>query len=225
MRGAVEYFYEALLPVYSQMPSFFRDYGYKTPKDGAVWQYVKGTDQALYPWLSERPDKAAMFQSVTAGYTSDRPNWISVYPTSELLAQQQSQVPLIVDVAGGSGQDLQRFCELHGAAITSPLILQDQPAVIERAVSSHLHPSITPMAHEFFQVQPVQGAAYYLHTVFLNWDDEHAVKTLRNLKPALKKGYSRILINEAVLESHPYSSPTDLAMMGLLTAKVRSEQN
>ncbi|KAL8837677.1 MAG: hypothetical protein Q9170_002438 [Blastenia crenularia] len=49
----------------------------------------------------------------------------------------------------------------------------------------------------FFQPQPVEGArAYYMYSVLHDWRDEQCRQILRNLRDAMKRGYSKILINE-----------------------------
>jgi hypothetical protein len=54
------------------------------------------------------------------------------------------------------------------------------------------------MEHDFFQDQPVCADAYLLRWVLHDWSDKYAIKILRALIPALKKG-ARIIVNEFVL--------------------------
>ena len=85
------------------------------------------------------------------------------------------------------------------------------------------------MPHDFFTPQPVHGArAYYLHSVLHDWPDLNASQILDNLRPALKKGYSKLLINELVVldtisSSSPQVTSFDLAMLGLCAAHERTE--
>ncbi|TIA33116.1 hypothetical protein D6C78_07775 [Aureobasidium pullulans] len=54
--------------------------------------------------------------------------------------------------------------------------------------------------HDFFNVQNIEAArAYFLHSILHNWDDKQEIRILKNVKPALKPGYSRVLLNEIIL--------------------------
>lgn len=64
--------------------------------------------------------------------------------------------------------------------------------------------------------------AYSLHSILHDWDDEHGVKILENLRPALTPGYSRVLLNETVLsEEKPTLAATSMDMMMLAHLVVR----
>ena len=81
-------------------------------------------------------------------------------------------------------------------------IVQDQPEVIAGAtIPQDLKSSgrLQYMAHNFFEEQPVVGAdVYFFQYILHDWSDQYAVKILRNLIPALKKG-SRVLVSELCL--------------------------
>ncbi|KAK7960380.1 O-methyltransferase [Apiospora saccharicola] len=75
--------------------------------------------------------------------------------------------------------------------------------------------------------QPVKGArAYYFHAVFHDWPDKTAVQMLRNTVGAMKKGYSRVLINDIALPATGASwaqTTMDVNMMAILSAYERSD--
>lgn len=106
----------------------------------------------------------------------------------------------MVDVGGSTGYDLTIFKEAH-PELPGRLIVQDLPGTIEKLDQPALKAKgIEPMPHDFFTPEPVQGAkAYYLKSVLHDWPDEQCKQILSNLKPALKAGYSRILVNELVV--------------------------
>lgn len=63
-------------------------------------------------------------------------------------------------------------------------------------------------------------------SVLHDWPDAEARKILRNLAPAMKKGYSTLLLNENVISAagcHPHLSALDLTMMTLFGAQERTE--
>ncbi|KAL4860445.1 O-methyltransferase-domain-containing protein [Aspergillus spectabilis] len=78
-------------------------------------------------------------------------------------------------------------------------------------------------AHDFFTPQPIQHArAYSLHSILHDWRDEDGVKILQNLVPALKKKYSRVLLNEIVVsEEKPNLAATNMDLMMLAHFAVR----
>ena len=79
------------------------------------------------------------------------------------------------------------------------------------------------MPHDFFTPQPVKHArAYYLHSVLHDLADDDCVRVLANLKPALKHGYSKVLLNEiVVLETHASLSATSMDQLVLVLGAMR----
>jgi 5-dehydro-6-demethoxy-6-hydroxyfumagillol O-methyltransferase len=65
-----------------------------------------------------------------------------------------------------------------------------------------------------------------MHSIFHDWPDEKAVEILRNLRPAFKEGYSKLIVNECILPStgaNPIGTGLDLVMMGCFSSKERSK--
>lgn len=106
---------------------------------------------------------------------------------------------LLVDVRGARGTVAMEIAR-HFPNIKC--VVQDLAEVVEGAtVPSDLKEGnrLRFMSHDFFHEQPVKGAEiYYLRWVLHDWSDKYAVKILRSLIPALKKG-SRILISDLCL--------------------------
>lgn len=70
--------------------------------------------------------------------------------------------------------------------------------------------------------------AYYLHSVLHNWPDSKCKDILSNLKPALAKGYSKLLINEVVIPNKgapAVSTGLDLLLMAVSSSGHRTEKN
>ena len=136
---------------------------------------------------------------------------------------------LLLDVGGGRGHDVFTFAARH-LQHPGKLVLQDRPPVIAAVLetgSENDRPFIAA-AHDFFAPQPVVGARVYsLHLILHDWSDEDGVKILRNLVPALKKGYSRVLLNEIVVsEEKPTLAATnmDLMMLAYFAVRERTER-
>lgn len=81
-------------------------------------------------------------------------------------------------------------------------VVQDMEPVIEEAkknVPSDVADRIEFMVHDFFEVQPVIGAAvYFFRWIFHNWPDKYCIKILKSLIPSLRRG-SKVMISEAIL--------------------------
>ena len=76
---------------------------------------------------------------------------------------------------------------------------------------------------------PSLGArAYYMHSCLHDWPDPKAQEILSALKPGMKKGYSKLLINENVIpdkDADWVSTGLDMVMMVNCSSKERTEQN
>jgi hypothetical protein len=68
---------------------------------------------------------------------------------------------------------------------------------------------------------------YYLKSILHNWPDDKCQEILRNIVPAMKKGYSKILINENAIPDQgadPISTGVGIIMMALFASVERTEQ-
>lgn len=69
--------------------------------------------------------------------------------------------------------------------------------------------------------------AYFFRAIFHDWPDTSCREILRNTAAAMKKGYSKLLIDEAVLPDFDvsrYEAFLDLTMMALETGAERSSK-
>ena len=128
---------------------------------------------------------------------------------------------ILVDVGGGLGHDLQILKEKH-PDLPGKLVLQDRQEVISTIEATSLS-SFEANPHDFFTPQPIKHAkAYYLHSVLHDWGDEEIVRILKNLLPALKPGYSKILLNEIVVsESHASLQATSMDQLVFVLGAMR----
>ncbi|KJX95749.1 o-methyltransferase like protein [Zymoseptoria brevis] len=138
----------------------------------------------------------------------------------------------VVDVGGGFGDSaravIDKFAHLR-------FVVQDRKEVIEAVDAAedadHASSGIEFAIHDVFEPQPDRGAALYLLRLVLhNWPDKHAIRILRALIPALKKG-TRVLVMDAImppLGSLPNVQERrlrnqDLGMLALFNAGDREE--
>ena len=141
--------------------------------------------------------------------------WTEFYPWRQHIVNRRDPGGIaFVDIGGGVGQDSEAL-RLKSPESFPPgsIVLQDLSEVVDRAHEAG--EAIVRASHDFFKPQPVLGAAvYFMHLVLHDWPDEEARKILENLKPAMKPGYSRLLINDIVLTASMDSmvSASDLHM-------------
>lgn len=88
------------------------------------------------------------------------------------------------------------------------------------------NPPSEAQTHDFYTPQHVKARAYSLHSILHDWGDDEGVRILENLKPALKPGYSRVLLFEIVVaEENPSFASTsmDMQMLAHLSSFERTE--
>lgn len=114
--------------------------------------------------------------------------WHLKYPVKERLASRQvdgtlsSAKPVMVDIGGNQGVDLQRFVDSF-PDLDCELILQDLPETL-KGIPGPLDPKIKPTVYDFFTEQPVKGESskaysrspFSLHDLIF----QHGTNTLMN---------------------------------------------
>lgn len=165
-----------------------------------------------------------------AGYRDGRCEWFSpkFYPIQERLIDDfdaSGKAPFLVDVGGGKGHDLSAL-HLRFPSLPGKLILQDTTDVVE-SIDPPLPSAVEAMGHDFFTSQPVVGArAYFLHSIFHNWDDQSCINILKALKPALTPGYSKVLVHDLIVPEKGATwgvTGLDWLMMAIGSVKERTE--
>ena len=199
------YTYDVAGPSFRNLPTYLKSINYTLPTslfDGP-FQAAHKTQLPFFAWLDQNPPYLEKFNSYMAAYRAGKPSWVDpgFYPVSDQLVSgfepDVSGDVLLVDVGGGLGHDLRELKEKH-PSLPGKLILQDREEVISTITTAGA--PFEAQTHDFFTPQPVQHArAYYLHSVLHDWGDEDCVRILSNLKPAMKRGYSKLLINEIIV--------------------------
>lgn len=188
-----------------------------------------GTDLPLFEFLAQPGKEAqqeAFSRHMTAKNLMNR-RWFELVDLDQALGQVESQdSPLIVDVGGSVGHDLIALHESH-PELDGRLILMDLPGPIRNAKRSLLPAAIETVEYDFFTPQPIVGAKnYYLHHILHDWPDNTCQEILKNQTPALKRGYSKILINDFVIPAKGagwHEVGIDMIVMNVLSATERTE--
>lgn len=213
------------------LPNFLAKTQYQTPTngdDGPV-QYGLKTDQHFFALLQSNARLGSAFNQFMTGYAKARPRWTDFYPVKQRLGVVGKSEVLLVDVGGGLGHETMGLSNAY-PGLSGKLIVQDTPSVIQEAQSSKKLPSnIEAVAHDFFtpQLEAYSGArAYFMRLNLHDWPDNKSTIILGHLHDAMKKGHSKILINEAVLldTGAPWQQTSlDWTMMGMLVSRERTE--
>ncbi|KAI2610039.1 putative O-methyltransferase [Hypoxylon fragiforme] len=209
-RDGLIYTYDVAGPSFRDLPEYLKSINYALPTkltDGP-FQAAHKTQLPFFAWLDQNPPYLQIFNNYMSAYRAGKPSWVDpgFYPVSERLVDGfDGSSVLLVDVGGGLGHDLQELRGKH-PSLPGKLILQDRAEVISTV--SGQSALFEAAAHDFFTPQPVKGArAYYLHSVLHDWGDDDCVRILEQLRPALRPGYSRLLINEIIVPDRNASWP------------------
>ncbi|KAK8085695.1 hypothetical protein PG997_006966 [Apiospora hydei] len=215
-RDTVLFIQDDYQPCLSQWPDFFRQNQYALPASSLETPFTYATGcfgQMNYFEYFGRcaPRMGKRFAAMMDVWSRDRPKWFQdgYYPVRERLVEgaasgeEDREEVFLVDVGGPAGDRADRR---SGARIEK-------------------------MGHDFLNEQPIKdvdiGArAYYLHSIIQDWDDETNIRILRSLVPAMRKGYSKILINDYVVPdegAHWLQTSLDCNLMSTLGARHRTE--
>ncbi|KAI9687301.1 MAG: hypothetical protein M1822_002344 [Bathelium mastoideum] len=230
-RDGIIYTYEVAGPSYRALPNYLKSVSYKNPTEltNGPFQFAHKTQLPFFAWLDQNPPYLALFNSYMSAYRAGKWSWVDpgFYPfTSRIISGFESSISdvLLVDVGGGLGHDLEEI-KTKIPTIPGRLILQDRDEVISTLPATKR--DFEAQAHDFFTTQIVQGArAYYLHSVLHDWGDEDCIKILKQLKLAMRKTYSKLLINEIVVPDKNATWPVtamDQLVMVLGAMKERTE--
>ncbi|CAD6575077.1 MAG: hypothetical protein ASARMPREDX12_007082 [Alectoria sarmentosa] len=232
---AIPLSFNVIGPSFAALPEYLQKTSYKNPHDdlskiryskddneySGPFQYAHNTPNDFWKWIANRPERVCPFNNQMNDRVTGLSSWddTQLRPLEEKLGKEagDKDVPvLVVDVGGGKGRDLKAF---HQKFPTLPgqLVLQDRASVLDDEEVKGLDEKIEVMEHDFFTPQPIKGArAYYLHSVLHDWSDKKCADILANLKPAMTKGYSKLLITEHVIPDHGanwISTTLDMIMM------------
>ena len=227
---SISFCYDAARPSFNGFPEFFKKTKYMSPALGGLdgpFQDAHKTRLPFFEWLVATPPHLQHFDSFMSAYRAGKANWYNpgFYPVSERMItgfDASTSEVLLVDVGGGRGHDVAAFAAQHSPC-PGKIVLQDREPVIASVIANSEEQPFEAQAHDFFKPQPVKAArAYSLHSILHDWSDQDGVKILKNLVPALKKGYSKVLLNEIVVsEEKPTLAATSMDMMMLAHFAVR----
>ncbi|KAL8870815.1 MAG: hypothetical protein Q9174_003224 [Haloplaca sp. 1 TL-2023] len=222
-----KHFFDHCGPPMLKLPDYLARTGYKNPQDVKTGPFADTWGKNTWALYEAEPERGEIFNSFMTAWKKGHSSWFDRYPVETQLSDaydMSDDTVLLIDIGGGGGHVLQDFVEQKGKR-KNRLIVQDLPAAVSPA--KDLQPlGIEGMSYDFFTPQPVQGAkAYYFRGIFHDWPDKACQEILRNTIAGMKKGYSKVLIDEMVLPDRgvtPKGAFFDLSMMVLETGSERT---
>lgn len=177
---------------------------------------LSGFDLVMEPQHADTLKDLNLFME---GRRQETASWLDFYPFQERILDDCNNAAhsvTVVDVGGGLGHGL---VELRTRLPNIPgrLILQDLPKTVAQAGDPK--GVFEAMPHSFYDPQPVKGAkVYYIRQVLHDWPDKECRVILEQLAAVMRRGYSKILLNEFIVPGDRISeflNSCDLVMMGM----------
>ncbi|KUI74029.1 Demethylsterigmatocystin 6-O-methyltransferase [Cytospora mali] len=222
----INHLYDATLPIFYKTPIYLAQNDYQNPVDptNGIFQYTKAWKGDMFHYYQAHPVEGASFDHVMGGVMANQASWVDIFPSQTLLdTDKGGELPLVVDVGGNIGHDIEKFRKRHPNTVNR-LYLEDLPQVVARSESP-----VNKLGHDFFTPQPIKGArAYYMHGVLHDWSDEPARKILEMQTGALTPGYSTLLIHDHIAAeqlAHQHATAYDLTMMAMVAGGERTESD
>jgi SAM-dependent methyltransferase len=143
-----------------------------------------------FDWLADHPDEAALFQRAMIALGQGANEAVAA-------AYDFGRFTRVVDVGGGHGQLLSEILLRHPHLSG---VLFDLPGGVEtaRAGVGNLPSYAEFAAGSFFDAVPAGADVYILKKVIHDWDDERAVRILRNCRDAMEPE-GRVLVAETII--------------------------
>ncbi|KAK4506176.1 hypothetical protein PRZ48_004141 [Zasmidium cellare] len=222
LQSQVVHFFEFYNPAMEHSVSYFAEQGYVFPTEDNVgpFQSFWQVDIPTYEFWSRQPPVVLerLNKFMKAVHSVAWYEWIDVGEMFkkriiEFEESDDKKKLLLVDLGGGKGVMVHNLRKkLDEAGLKGKIMLEERPPVIKDALAGAASlghsqesgmPGVEYLAHDFLRPQPeeAQGSLYYyLSYVLHNWNDETSIRLLKLVAKAMRPGYSRLLINERVLQ-------------------------
>jgi SAM-dependent methyltransferase len=196
-------------------PLFWRPWGdlFETVKFG-VTAFVRSHDHSFFEHLALDSADAALFNAgMTSASRLDLRHVLEAYDFSGFRR--------IVDVGGGQGTLLQGILERYSAARG---VLCDLPSVVANVARSMVSDRCELVGQDIFVSVPAHGDAYLLKRVLHDWNDDDALRLLKNVRWAIASGGKLLVIESVVLPSNQPDPAKwmDLNMLALFPGRERT---
>ena len=136
------------------MPEYLAKNGYKNPTNptDGVFQYTKDWKGDLFQYYDVHSREGKTFNNIMGGVMARQAGWLDIFDHTTLLDADHSK-PLLVDIGGNLGHDIERFRSVHPHT-AARLYLEDRPEVVQH---SPCPDPVNKLGHDFFTPQPIKG--------------------------------------------------------------------
>ena len=174
----------------------------------------------LFEFLSQHLEQAKVFDAAMVGVHGRE-------SAAMIDAYDFSGIGVLADIGGGNGSLLTSVLKKHPALRG---ILYDLPGVTQRAKANlqaaGLADRCQVIGGNFFESVPAGADAYLMRHIIHDWEDEKAIRLLRNVHQAIGKE-GRLLVVEGVIP--PGNDPCfgkllDLTMLTIPGGKERTQE-
>jgi len=179
----------------------------------------------FWEYLASHPAEAASFNETMSRVSTLRDAVLAG-------AYDFGDIRRLVDVGGGDGSLLRAVLARHPHLQG---VVFDQPGVVEvareRLLEAGLDERCEAVAGDFMEAVPPGGDAYLLSWILHDWDDETALRILRNCRAAMNDA-ARLLVVELVVPAADDPAPapgvvrivrqTDLEMLAVVGGRERT---
>lgn len=188
-------------------------YSVKTGKP--AFDHVFGSP--FFDYMAKNPDAQATFDAAMS---------VGVDVSLASLADAYDfRARTLIDVGGGNGSLSAIILKRHPQV---EAVIYDQPQVLEAAdrylTDAGLRDRCRLVPGNFFDSVPEGGDVYFLSNIVHDWDDDRAIRILKNCRAAMDPS-AVVLLLEAVVPEHGVPSGAamfDVNMMVLLTGRERT---
>jgi SAM-dependent methyltransferase len=174
---------------------------------------------SLFDYLQQNDDAADAFNHGMA-------NVSSMLAYAVLMAYDFAGISSIVDIGGGQGQLLEKILQfnpdIRGTVFDTASTIERVKRQLGNNAWSRRCSYVTG---DFFTYVPQGADAYLLCGVIHDWDDDHAVRILRNCRRAMTKN-SRLLVVDMIVPdaaSGSFSKLLDLNMLVMNGGRERTK--
>ncbi|MHB8589908.1 MAG: methyltransferase [Candidatus Dormibacteraceae bacterium] len=183
----------------------------------SAFEHVYG--RPLFDYLADHPDAQATFDAAMSASKG-------LFARSVADKYDFSALRVMVDVGGGNGSVSASILE---ACPNLEAVIYDQPQVLAAAElylsAAGVRDRCRLVPGDFLQSVPQGGDLYVLSHIVHDWDDERALRILRNCRAAMTRD-GAVMLLEAVMPLHGQparAAMPDVNMMVMLTGQERTE--
>lgn len=191
---------------------------YSIKTGNIAFDYVEG--MPIWKYYETHPDEGLNFMKAMTGLTSAV--LMNVLPVYDF-----NQFKTIVDIGGGNGAllfgVLNAAPQAHGIVFDEEYVLEETAKAIE---AKGLSGRCSTATGNFLEQVPEGADGYLMKMVLHDWNDEQALKILKNCSSAMKPG-SKLLIFESVIPGGNAPHPgkfMDINMLAMTGGRERTEK-